>query len=195
MKKLVVSTLLVALVILGMPLNAAVPVCVLGGPTAMDTNRQLAEGETMMVTDRPLVVNLRFNPTKEHPEQVGECMLPSKSKVAVKNGILQWVEECGNDEVNKNIFVLPFRTLHGLRGKPGRNGYTPVKGVDYRDGIDGRNFTPNLVVKKKSHTVLYVVGAAILVGAGIALASGGGGHKKEGPVVTTLPPCTQLPCN
>jgi hypothetical protein len=104
---LVISALLI---ILCAPLNASLPVCRLGGPTAMDTNRKLAEGETFVKTDRPLVVNLRFKPTTEHPEQVGECMLPSGTEVAEKNGILKWVKACGNDEVNQNILVAPVPT-------------------------------------------------------------------------------------
>ncbi len=101
----------VALVVLcSVSLNAAVPVCVLGGPTAVNPKRQLAEGETFATTDRPLVVNLTFRPTKEHPEQVGECVLPSGSKVATKNGFLVWVAACGNDEVGRNIPVGPQPT-------------------------------------------------------------------------------------
>ncbi len=96
--------------ILCTPLSAVVPVCHLGGPTAMNPHRQLAEGETFATTDRPLVVNLRFKPTKEHPEQVGECMLPAGTAVAQKDGVLQWVLECGNDEVNRNIPVGPKPT-------------------------------------------------------------------------------------
>lgn len=116
--------LVFALVVFGFCTNAsaAVPTCVLGGPTAMDTNRQLAEGESFVLTNRPLVVNLQFRPTKKHPERVGECMLLTGTEVAVKNGILQWVRKCGNDEVNRNVFVIPFRTIHGRRGSQGPKG-------------------------------------------------------------------------
>jgi len=145
------------------PVSAAIPVCVLGGPTAMDTNRQLDEGETFVKTDRPLVVNLQFRPTKEHPEQVGECMLPSGNTVAVKNNILQWVKKCGNDEVNKNIFVIPFTPLKGLDGKDGLPGRD---GKDGRDGLPGKNF--DLVPGGKYHGWCGVwtdLGCTVLAGA------------------------------
>jgi len=170
------------------PAYAVIPVCHLGGPTAMNTARELADGETFVITDRPLVVNLQFRSTAAHPEKVGECMLPSGTKVAVKDGILQWVAECGNNEVNKNIFVKAFTPP--LRGLPGRDG------IDGRDGKDGRDAAVLTVVEKKSHrhkhTALWVIGGIILAG-GIGAVVAGGGHK-EGPKVTTLPPCTQAPC-
>ena len=93
------------LAITSSPAFGAVPICVLGGPTAVNPNRQLGPGESFVITDRPLVVNLQFKPTKEHPEQVGECMLPAGSKVAEKDGIMIWAATCGNDEVNRNIVV------------------------------------------------------------------------------------------
>ncbi|MFZ3011559.1 MAG: hypothetical protein WA060_00990 [Minisyncoccia bacterium] len=164
-----------------LPLMGAEPTCVLGGPTAMDTNRQLAEGETFVKTDRPLVVNLRFRPTKARPEQVGECMLPSRSEVAVdKNGILLWVKECGNDEVNRNIFVTPFTPLRGLPGPVGPMGPQGPAGLD---GRDGRDYTPlpvgeGMVTKRPNRTWMYVVGGILVAGGIAALCSGGG--KKSG---------------
>lgn len=47
--------------------------------------------------------------------------------------------------------------------------------------------TVGVVKNKKSRTVWYVIGAAVLVCAGVALASGGKSSSK-GPEVTTLPP-------
>ncbi len=114
--------LFLALLLGATQLEAQVPKCVLGGPTAMDPNRQLAEGESFVLTTRPLVVNLRFRPTQAHPERVGECMLPSGEKVAVKNGILQWVAKCGNDEVNKNVVVIPIGPIAGPAGIQGPKG-------------------------------------------------------------------------
>lgn len=183
MKKLIVVVLTVLMVLLPCaPAVAEVPTCVLGGPTAMDTNRQLAEGETFVLTDRPLVVNLQFRSTKQHPERVGECMLPSGTEVAIKNGILQWVKACGNNEVNQNIFVIPFKPPQSIPGRDGRDG------KDGRDGRDGKDFRPSLVGKKKSHTWLYVVGGILLAGGVVAIASRGGKSSGKGPDVTTLPP-------
>jgi hypothetical protein len=176
MKKLTLVTLgfvlSVLLIVMGFSAMAhaqGLPVCQLGGPTAMNPDRQLAEGETFVITDRPLVVNLRFRPTKEHPERVGECMLPAGSKVAQKNDILQWVVKCGNDEVNRNIFVVPFtplRGLPGIPGRPGKDGYTPVKGVDYFDGKDGydgrngKNGKNGFCSSKKCKVMLLAIGGA-----------------------------------
>ena len=160
---LVVATVVLAFSIFVVPASAqGLPVCQLGGPTAMNPNRQLAEGESFVFTNRPLVVNLRFRTTREHPERVGECMLPSGSKVAQKNGILLWVSKCGNDEVNQNITVGPLPTpiantirgldgangatgsqgspgLRGLRGVPGLRGEPGPPGPPGRDGHDGAN--------------------------------------------------------
>ena len=124
--------------------SAAVPPCVLGGPTAMNTNRQLAEGEVFVKTDRPLVVNLRFRSTAEHPEQVGECMLPTGEEVAVKNGILQWVRKCGNDEVNRNIFVVPIELTRGEKGERGEIGPQGQKGNTGPEGPRGPQGPPGL---------------------------------------------------
>jgi hypothetical protein len=160
----------------------------------MDTNRQLAEGETFVNTDRPLVVNLQFKPTAKHPEQVGECMLPRGTKVAQKSGILQWVAECGNDEVNKNIFIIPFTLLKGDKGDKGDEGYTPIKGKDYFDGENGKNppRRPLCGESLKTGRRWGCIALAILVGGGAYTASQGGGDTEH---VTTLPPCTGLPCN
>jgi len=186
------------------PAFAAVPVCVLGGPTAMDTNRQLAEGETFVLTDRPLVVNLQFRPTKEHPEQVGECMLPSKSKVAEKNGILQWVAACGNNEVNRSIFVVPFKAIQGEQGIQGLKGDKGDPGPQGEPGRDGRDYSSSqpavqpqpeqphqrFVDKKHGHGLLIGgligVGAAVGIVAVVVLSHG----KKTTPVcVASDPTC------
>lgn len=107
MKRIFSLLAVLVFVFLGSFAQAAVPTCQLGGPTAVNPNRQLAEGETFVTTDRALVVNLAFKPTKEFPDRVGECVLPKGTEVAVKNGILVWVKACGNDEVNRNIPVGP----------------------------------------------------------------------------------------
>jgi len=86
------------------------------------------------------VVNLQFKPTKRHPEQVGECMLPSGATVAQKDGILQWVKVCGNDEVNKNIVVGPVPKAKdgtpGIKGDPGPKG-DPGKNCSVKENNDG----------------------------------------------------------
>lgn len=190
MRKPVAIVLAALLVNLSMPAFGAVPICVLGGPTAMDTSRQLAEGESFAVTDRPLVVNLQFWPTKDHPEQVGECMLPSHSEVAVKNGIMQWAKLCGNDEVNRNVFVTPFVALRGLKGDHGDIGPMGPRGPQ---GPDGRDFVPNLVEKKESKisTLGWVgIGAgatAVVVVLIKALAGGGSGSSKPKGDGNTIP--------
>ena len=117
--------------------SATVKPCVLGGPTAMDPTRELAEGEVFVKTNRPLVVNLRFKPTEARPEQVGECLLLAGSEVAVKGGILQWVKLCGNDEVNKNIFVFPFELPKVLKGEPGKDGTPGKSGLEGPQGPEG----------------------------------------------------------
>lgn len=159
--------MVVLVAITSTPVNAAVPACELGGGTAMDTNRQLTEGETFVKTDRPLVVNLRFRPTKARPEQVGECMLPSGSEVAVKNGILQWVKACGNDEVNKNIFVFPFQPMKGLDGKDGLPGRDGKDGRDGRDGLPGWK-TESLPENNNTSGWTCKTGCKVLIGVGVA---------------------------
>ena len=151
-KSLTVTFILWAFVLVAHVASAQVPICRLGGPTAMDTRRQLGDGETFVITDRPLVVNLRSKPTAEHPEQVGECMLPKGTKVAQKNGILQWVAECGNDEVNKNIPVAPILTLWGPRGLQGVSGRDGKDGRDGIDGKDGANGLPGRMVFATHHS-------------------------------------------
>jgi hypothetical protein len=157
------------------------PVCELGGGTAMNKNRQLAKGESFVLTDRPLIVNLRFKPTKERPEKVGECMLPTNSKVAQKDGILQWVAECGNDEVNRNIPVSPisyqvvgprgFDGPMGPQGAPGLKGDTGMQGAI---GTPGQNAKELVLEKPKDKsfpwkkTLLILGGATIIGGAAYA---------------------------
>lgn len=187
-----VSTLLVVLVtFVSFPLHATVPVCVLGGATAMDTNRQLAEGETFVKTDRPLVVNLRFRPTKERPEQVGECMLPSGTVVAVKNGILQWVKACGNDEVNRNVFVTAFTPLRGLPGRDGLQGLKGDPGEQGPKGDPAKGTAPKgswYTRAWKKHPVITGIVHLVVIGGITAVASSGGNEKKNGPIVHTDPP-------
>ena len=168
MKKLVTSLFLILLAI---PTFAAVKPCVLGGPTAMDTNRQLAEGEVFVKTDRPLVVNLRFKPTTEHPEQVGECMLSTGEEVAVKNGILQWVRKCGNDEVNRNIFVIPLELTRGEKGERGEIG--PM-------GPQGPKGDPAPVVRRSRCGIGCKIVIGVLVGGGLYAATQNGGGSSQG---------------
>lgn len=180
MKNIVAVLLAVLITFTSVPAFGAVPVCRLGGPTAMDTNRQLGEGERFVLTDRPLIVNLQFRPTKEHPEQVGECMLPSRSEVAVdKNGILLWVKECGNNEVNRNIFVTPFN-LQGIPGPAGPMGPQGPPGPAGRDGRDGRDYVPPPalgVARKTNKKAWWIVGGALVLGAAVAALASGGGSK------------------
>lgn len=181
MKNAIAVLLAILITFTSMPLMGAVPVCQLGGPTAMDTNRQLADGERFVLTDRPLVVNLQFRPTKERPEQVGECVLPSHSEVAVdKNGILLWVKECGNNEVNRNIFVTPFN-LQGIPGPAGPMGPQGPPGPAGRDGRDYYVPPPTLEFTKRSNkkTLWWILGGVALGGLVFALASSGGGGKSS----------------
>ncbi len=187
------TTLVLVLTLLALDATAeaAVPLCELGGPTAVNPNRQLADGETFVVTDRPLVVNLRFRPTKAKPEQVGECLLPSGSKVAQKDGYLMWVAECGNDEVNQNIRVGPtilaqgLQGVQGLKGDPGPPGAVGPQGPIGPQGSQGRNFEPEGeggidVPWKKIFLGAAIVGGTIL---GIKCATDwcrGDDHKLDG---------------
>lgn len=164
--------------------SAAVPNCVLGGPTAMDTNRQLVEGEVFEKTTGPLVVNLRFKPTAQHPEHVGECMLPSGTEVATKNGLLMWVRSCGNDEVNHNVVVNPkiFRTsMEGLRGYPGPQG---PEGPQGPQGLDGKDFVPQrrpLCGESWKTGRRWACTAVAVIVVGTAATSSGGGGGDNNP--------------
>lgn len=138
-----------------LPAQAQLPVCRLAGETAMDVNRQLAEGEAFEQTDRPLVVHLQFKPTKKYPERVGACMLPSNTTVAVKDGIIQWVRECGNNEVNRNI---PIRKPAVAKGEKGDKGDQGVPGQDGKNGRDGKNAVERLTTKLRFGVTLGVSG-------------------------------------
>lgn len=152
---LVISVLIF---ITGLSAQAQLPICRLGGPTAMNPNRQLAEGETFMQTKGPLAVHLRFKPTKKHPEQIGFCMLPSNTTVAVKNGKIQWVKECGNDEVNKNINIDGEKDNKGAKGDQGVPGKDGKDGRDGRDGRDGKDAVERLTTKLRFGVTLGVSG-------------------------------------
>src|ERR1035437_9031136 len=182
MKQIIVVILVVLMTIMPCtPAFAAVPTCVLGGPTAVDIHRQLGPGETFILTDRPLVVHLEFQPTRQFPERVGACMLLSGSKVAQKNGILQWVASCGNNEVNRNIRVveIPFEAIQGkqgTRGPRGEQGPQGPKGDPGRNDSSSstnNNYYPEVVqpspAKHNHHgLIIGVVVAVVAVGGGAA---------------------------
>jgi len=169
MKKLkVVFALLFTFVGLGTVAEASLPVCSLGGPTAVNPDRQLADDETFVVTDRDLVVNLRFRPTKEFPLRAGECILPAGKEVAVRNGFLVWVRECGNDELNQNIPIGPPPTplreyVRGIKGDPGDPGQD---GLDGKNGRDGGNPTSVSVAEDGPNWTKRIIVAVVVIGGG-----------------------------
>jgi len=198
MKKLkVVFALLFTFVGLGTVAEASLPVCSLGGPTAVNPDRQLADDETFVVTDRDLVVNLRFRPTKEFPLRAGECILPAGKEVAVKNGRLIWVKECGNDELNQNILVGPLRDyvrgLQGVKGDPGKDG------LDGKDGRDGENATSCCENNKEEKNGPSWTKRIFIATGGVAVVGylAYNKFKNKGPGVTTGPAkpiCTGKGC-
>lgn len=79
--------------------------------------------------------------------------------------------------------IHEFVWLPLLRGLQGTMGLTGPRGPQGPKGDPGQN----LVAKKKSHTIWYIVGAAVL-GVGIAaLASGGGSKDKKMGDGNTIP--------
>jgi len=156
----------------------------------MDPNRQLADGEVFVLTNDPLVVNLRFRPTTEHPQRVGECMLLAGTEVATKDGILVWVKECGNEEVNHNVVVDPIAFRASLQGPMGPQGPQGLMGPQGPQGFQGPSGAPaerpdlgaEFRTKRKISTAGWIgIGLGVLAIAALAAGSGGGGKKGVPP--------------
>lgn len=102
-------------------------------------------------------------------------------------------DDCGNMDVTPKM--TPTKTAEVIpatkEAAPAPSPVEPIK-LDIRVRYDPPPVpapaTTGLVQKKRSHTVLYVIGGILLAGGIAALAGGGGKDKKEGPIVTTLPP-------
>ena len=84
--------------------------------------------------------------TSLNPQRLSEYLQDGKSayELAVANGFKgteqEWLASLkGKDGVDGRDGYTPVKNVDYFDGKDGRDGYTPVKGVDYFDGKDGVN--------------------------------------------------------
>ena len=102
------------------------------------------------------------------------CILQAGVPVVVDKttGVAGWVYGCGNPISTP---WAPKRTpstpiADAIRGLPGKDGYTPIKGVDYFDGKDGlpgrdgRDGKNGFCSSTKCKIVLGVVGTGLAIG-------------------------------
>ena len=124
--------------------QAATPPCILGGPTAVNLKRELAEGEHFAKTDRITTPRLKSRvldkagkPTDKFT--AGNCVLPEGTEVAAddKTGMMLWVKSCGNDEVNRNIPVSPPAEAEAPEPQKGDKGDTGDAGPRGKRGPQG----------------------------------------------------------
>ena len=69
------------------------------------------------------------DPKPEIVVRSGATFYPSVSE----DGVISWTNDKGLPNPK------PVELSYGLNGKDGKDGYTPVKGVDYFDGVDGKD--------------------------------------------------------
>jgi hypothetical protein len=131
---------------LALAAQAATPPCVLGKATAINPRREIAEDERLVITDRETTPRLKFKAldNKGRPTgkfKVGNCVLPAGTEVVANaEGMMVWVKQCGNDEVNRNIPVAPPTPpipIPGPKGEPGPRGDPGPKGEPGSRGEPG----------------------------------------------------------
>lgn len=167
--------------------DTVAPQCQLGTQWAVDPSRQLADGEEIfkLPASRVVTISQREKPGSSRIVW-RRCSLPAGTQV-IRGGATEWVKVCGNTILAEGEALrLALRGEIGPQGPQGPRGFT---------GEPGKDLTP---IKRPLCGESWRTGrrwacvavAAIVVG---AAASQGGGDDKE--KVTTLPPCTSLPCN
>ncbi|MFA5095499.1 MAG: hypothetical protein WC447_02485 [Candidatus Paceibacterota bacterium] len=88
---------------------------------------------------------------------------------------------------------------HPLPLPAGKDGYTPIKGIDYFDGKDGRNGRDGRIIEKESSWMQYVVGIALLGGIIYLMSNRNAGNNTQNviyiPPVISTPPSEDFPEN